>query len=98
VLLHGSQYCDPSEPRVFIRTSKCKKLHSPAAVVIDSCSAKLKKSALEGKTARSDSVYAFPHPLNKLVRYLRKLHAGSIKPKSEAILNYVWPVLLKTEI
>lgn len=51
VLLHGSQYCNPSEPRVFIRTSKCQKLHSPATVVIDSCSAKSKKPALVGQTA-----------------------------------------------
>jgi len=51
VLLHGSQYCNPSEPTFFIRTSKCEKLHSPAAVVIDSCSAKSKKTALAGKTA-----------------------------------------------
>lgn len=39
VLLRGSQYCDPSDPRAFIRISKRQKLHSPAAVVTDSCSA-----------------------------------------------------------
>jgi len=52
----------------------------------------------QAKLPVNDSVYAFPHPLNKLVRYLRKLHAGSSKPKSEATLNYLWPVLLKSEI